>query len=120
LGIGLRQPEAQALLTLIAGFDEVEAAGVGGRDAAGLREDEVEQGLHVALGAERDADAGELPDLAAAARSLGPGPRGLAPGGGLAIPCPHRYPQLPGADGLAHEPRAQLGRHLRGDVRLAV
>src|SRR5213076_2269972 len=77
LGIGLRQSEAQALLTLIARFDEVEAAGVGGSDAAGLREDQVEQGLHVALGAERDADTGELADLAAAARRFGPGPGGL-------------------------------------------
>jgi len=120
LGIGLRQSEAQALLTLIARFDEVEAAGVGGSDAAGLREDQVEQGLHVALGAERDADTGELADFAAAARGLAPGPGRLQPGGGLAIPCPHRHQQLPRADGLAHESRQQLGRHLRRNVRLAI
>src|SRR2546427_31910 len=75
LGIGLGQPEAQPLLPLAARFHEVEAARVRLGDATRLCEDEVEQGLQIALGPEGDADAGELADLAAARRRLAAGAR---------------------------------------------
>src|SRR5437016_11606098 len=64
LRVGLCEAEAQSLLPRFA-FDQVQAARVGRGDAPRLGEDEVEQGIEVALRAERHADVRELGDLAA-------------------------------------------------------
>ena len=120
LGVGLGQPEAQPLLPLAARFHEVEAARVRLGDATRLCEDEVEQGLQIALGPEGDADAGELADLAAARRRLVAGARRLHPRRPLPEPGAHRDEQLPRPGGVPHEARQQLRGHLLGHVRLPV
>src|SRR5216117_3070061 len=114
LGVRLRDPEAQPLLALVARLDEVETARVRGGDPSRLREDELEQGFQVPLGAEGDADARQLADLAAAVRGFGSGAGGLHAGGGFPIPRPYRDEQLPRPDRLLHEAGEQLRRHLRG------
>src|SRR3989442_1164659 len=119
LGIRLGEAGPQALLARLA-LDEVEATRVGRRDAARLGEDQVQQAIEVALGAERDADPRELTDLAAAARCLGPRPRRFRAGGGLAISRPYGHEQLSRTCGGAHEARQQLGRYRGRGVRLAV
>src|SRR5213078_4163280 len=120
LGVRLRDPKAQPLLALFTCLDQVQAARVRRRDAAGLRDDELQQGLQVALGAERDADAGELADLAAPVRGLRAGARRLGAGGRLAIPRAHGHEELPRPHGVPHEAGQQLRGHLRGQVGFAV
>ena len=120
LGVRLRDAKAQPLLALFTCLDQVQAARVRRRDAAGLRDDELQQGLQVALGAERDADAGELADLAAPVRGLRAGARRLGAGGRLAIPRAHGHEELPRPHGVPHEAGQQLRGHLRGQVGFAV
>ena len=103
LGVRLRDPEAQPLLALVARLDEVETARVRGGNPSRLREDELEQGFQVPLGAEGDADARQLADLAAAVGGLGSGAGGLHAGGGFPIPRPYRDQQLPRPDRRPHE-----------------
>ena len=79
----------------------------------------MEQPLQVALRAERYADPGQLADLAAAARRLGPRPGGLRPGRRFAIAGAHRHQQLSRADRVRQESGKQLGRQFRRHVRLA-
>ena len=74
-------------------------------------QDQVEQPLQVPLRAERYADPGQLADLAAAARRLGPRPGGLHPGRRFAIAGAHRS---------AHGGPAAAAGNLRPDQVLAM
>src|SRR6266498_5328544 len=64
---------------------DVCSSDLGRRDPQRLRQDEVEQGIEVALGPEGHADAGQLADLAAAVRRLRPGAAGLGAGDRLTV-----------------------------------
>ena len=113
-------PNAQPPRTLLGRLDQVQAAGVGRRDPPGLRENQIEQGLEVALGAQRDADPGQLADLAAAQRGFRARPGRLGARRRLAESGAHGDEKLARAGGMAHEARqsSSAGSSCR-DVDLA-
>src|SRR5207247_5495403 len=92
---GLGEPEPEPLRSLLVELDEIEAAGIRLRDAPRLGQNQLEQRLDVAFGAERDADPRELADLPRALRGLTARARGLGPRSGLAESRPDGDQQPP-------------------------
>ncbi len=119
-GERLREPEAQPLVAVFVRFDEVEAAGIRLRDAARLRQDQIEQRLDVTFGSERDADARQLADFPGALRRLAARPRRFGARGGFAEPRPDGDEQAPRAGRLGQEAGQEFRRHAVRHVVLAV
>jgi len=113
-------PKPQPLVAMLVDLDQVQAARVRLCDAARLREDQIEQRLDVAFGAERHADARELADLARALRCLPARPRRFRPRSRFPEAGANRDQQAAGTGRLRQEPGQKLDRESGGDVRLTV
>ena len=120
LRVGLGEPEAEALRSLLVELDEIQAPGIRLGDAPRLGQDQLEQRLNVAFRAERDADPRQLADLARAMRGLAARARRLGPRSGFAESGPDGDQQPPGARRIREEPRQEFGRQRFRHVGLAV
>ncbi len=115
----LAQLEPQLSAALLVGLHDVEAAGVGVRDAPGLVQDEFEQGVVVLLGGEPHPDVAQLGQLAHPRGRLVAGQERLAPGGRGTEGGTQRQQQEAGAGGRREKGRQPLGRQSIRNIPLA-